>query len=293
MLTDPPSPALDLLVIGGLTVDRFADGSSAAGGSVLHIARATNRRGIQLGVVTAAGREPAAAAGLDELTRLAQRVEVAAGPNTVTFRHQETASGRRLWLEERGGAVAPQTAAECQLIARAVLYAPVADEVGPDGMHIQDDIQPRAAILQGWLRTTAGEGEVTQLPLASLDQRRRDALATLDLVIASREDLAAEANSASDQLAALRNALGARPVLVVTDAIDGLWLDVPSRRDDGGWRGRLAVPWRVEDVATVGAGDIVAAFLTMHAKDPPRGWRQHAAAAMRVVAEELEARSGR
>jgi sugar/nucleoside kinase (ribokinase family) len=169
----------------------------------------------------------------------------------------------------------------------------VADEVGADAIRVHDDVQPRAAILQGWLRTTAGDGEVIQLPLASLDQRRRDALATLDIVIASREDLAAEANSPSDQLAALRTALGGRPVLVVTDAINGLWLDVPRSPDGGGRQEQLSVPWRVDEVATVGAGDMLAAFLTMHAKDPPQGWRQHAAAAMQVVAEELEARAGR
>ena len=36
MLTDPP---LDLLVVGSLTIDRFADGSLAPGGSVLHATR--------------------------------------------------------------------------------------------------------------------------------------------------------------------------------------------------------------------------------------------------------------
>ena len=292
MLTEPPSPALDLVVIGGLTIDRFADGSSAAGGSVLHIARAANRRGVRLGISTAAGPEPVAAAGLDELRRLAHRVEVGAGRTTATFRHQETAGGRRLWLEGRGSAVAPLEATAGDPAAMAVLYAPVADEVGADAIHANGD-QVHGAILQGWLRATADGDEVTQVSLASLDDGLRRALATLDVLVASREDLTADGIAPSDQLTALRQALGQRPVLVVTDSVDGLWLDVPESEHQTGVREHLPVPWRVEDVATVGAGDILAAFLLLRAKEPPRDWRQHASAAMQVVAEELDGRRSR
>jgi sugar/nucleoside kinase (ribokinase family) len=91
-------------------------------------------------------------------------------------------------------------------------------------------------------------------------------------------------------MAALRDAVGPRPAVIVTDGVDGLWLDVGSSPHDRGAGEHLPVPWRVEDVATVGAGDILAAFLTMRAKAPSAGWRQHAAAAMQVVAEELESR---
>ena len=58
---------LSLVVVGGLTVDRFPDGSSQAGGAVLHIARALAAGGLRVGIVTTAGPEAEAQAGLAEL----------------------------------------------------------------------------------------------------------------------------------------------------------------------------------------------------------------------------------
>src|SRR5688572_17348215 len=94
----PDSPPLDLVVLGGLTIDRFADGSSSPGGSVLHIARAAAPRGLRVGIVTHAGPEPEARAGLEELHHLATIVESSPQPATTSFRHQETPEGRQLWL---------------------------------------------------------------------------------------------------------------------------------------------------------------------------------------------------
>ena len=71
MTSVSPSGALDLVVVGGLTVDRFSDGSAAPGGAVLHIARALAARGVRVGIVTTAGPEPEALAGLAELRDLA------------------------------------------------------------------------------------------------------------------------------------------------------------------------------------------------------------------------------
>ncbi len=287
MLIQSRSGPLDLLVVGGLTVDRFADGSSAPGGSVLHAIRAAAERRLRIGVVTAAGPEPEAQAGLAELHRLAAGLEVATHMATWTFRHRDSIDGRRLWLEQRGGPVAWAGGAPDGRRTRAILYAPVADEVDVAALNSWEEVRARSAILQGWLRSTGEDGEVLQRPLLALDDRLCEALGRLDLVVASREDLSAEGDAPSDQLAALRVTLGARPALVVTDGADGLWLDV------GGDREHLPVVWLVEDVPTVGAGDVLATFLTMGAADPPGGWHAHAERAMRVVAEVLDGRKRR
>ena len=288
MLTESRPGPLDLVVVGGLTVDRFDDGSSAPGGSVIHIARAAAPRGVRLGIVTAAGPEDVAAAGVAELERVAARLEVAARPATATFRHREGEDRRRLWLERDGGDVAPWPEARDRPATRAVLFAPVATEIGADALRFWDEALPRGAILQGWLRAVAEDREVTQLALSRLDDPLRGLLGRLDVVVASREALSAEADLPSDQLPALRAVLGGKPVLVVTGGADGLWLDLPGH--GVGAALHVQVPWRVEGAATVGAGDILAAFLTMGAKDPVGGWRAHVERAMRVVAEVLEER---
>ena len=292
MVTDSRPDALDLLVVGGLTVDRFADGTSAPGGSVLHIARAAARRGLRVGVVTAAGPEPEAQAGMDELARLTVQREVAAGPASATFVHWEHEGGRSLELERDGGSVLLSESDRERFHADAVLYAPVAGEIDADALRIWDEMVARGAILQGWLRRSEGDGAVTQLALASLDESLREGLGRLDLLVASSEDLRAEAATPYAQLTALRMAMGRTPILVVTDGTDGLWIDHPGARPnhDHSWRAHLAAPVLVEGAPTVGAGDILAAFLLVGARVPQHRWRAHAAEAMRIVAEELESR---
>jgi sugar/nucleoside kinase (ribokinase family) len=271
----------DLLVIGGLTVDRFADGSPAAGGSVLHIARAA--RGMRVAVITVAGPEPEAQAGLHELRRLAVRVELTAADATATFIHRDAPEGRRLWLERGGGSIRlPDLVRDAP---HAILVAPIAEEVATEDLARLDPGSTRAAILQGYLRSVAADGEVRPLPLSALDRRLVAALTRFDLLVASREDLLGEAVKPSDQLASLRRLVGALPAVVVTDGVHGVWIEGEQ----------LPVPWMVEGVASVGAGDIFAAFMLAEAwRSPvPRGFlRQRAEAAMLAVAEVLEERGG-
>ena len=280
MIAAPP----DLLVIGGLTVDRLPDGASAPGGSVLHIARAMAARGVRVAVITASGPEPEAQAGIEELHALASAVEAATATCTATFEHRDAAAGRQLSLERRGGRIEMAGSA---LLARApaVLLAPIAGEFDTDDLPELASTPVRAAILQGWLRSLDEGAEVRPLPLAAMGQAL-DALAGFDLLVASREDLLAEADEPRAQLAALRRALGSHPELVVTDGAEGLWLDGPAAAAGAATVHHLPVPWRVDGVSSVGAGDILAAFLTIG----EGGLDDRAAAAMRIVAEILEAR---
>ena len=276
----------DLLVIGGLTVDRFADGSTAPGGSVLHIAMGAVPRGMRVAVLTVAGPEPGAQAGLAELRRLAVALESAEADATATFTHRDTAGGRRLRLECRGGRVA--TAGSALVAgAPAVLVAPIAGEVLGEELALLDAVPIRAAILQGWLRSLDEGAEVRPVPLDALGKAVMGALSRFDLLVASREDLAAESAAPEEQLAALRRVFGGRPVLVVTDGDAGAWLDAePSGTV------HLPVPWRVAEVSTVGAGDILAALLTVALGDAGDKLQGRMQAAMRTVAEVLEERRG-
>jgi sugar/nucleoside kinase (ribokinase family) len=177
-----------------------------------------------------------------------------------------------------------------RIFTRAVLYAPVADEIPLDALALWAD-RERAAILQGWLRSMDEGAEVRPLALGGLRPELVEALAQFDLLVASREDLLAEADAPVDQLAALRRVFGPSPALVVTDGADGMWLDMALVGAYPGLRRHLAVPWRVEAASTVGAGDILAAFLAMLPRETPTSNDHRAEDAMRVVAEVLEQRA--
>ncbi len=275
----------DLLVIGAVTVDRFADGSSAPGGSVLHIARAAAQTGMRAAVITVAGPEHDARAGMEKLRSLAASVESTLAETTATFIHQESSGGRRLSLE-RGGGQIRLAKADSLGLPRAILLAPVVDEVPTEEIAYIPTGPIRGAILQGFLRSIAGDGEVRQLPLLSLAPGLLAALSSFDLLVASREDLAGETAEPPDQLSALRRAVGPRPALVVTDGVNGAWIE----------DAHLPAPRVVAGVSSVGAGDIFAALMLAEAwpRPAPAGFlRERVEAAMLAVAEVLEERGVR
>ena len=290
MSPEPPSPAPDLLVIGALTVDRFADGSSAPGGSVLHIARAAAHRGVQVGVITVAGLEAAAQAGMSELRSLGCLVKATAHSATWTFRHVESAAGRRLWLERAGGPVLVSGDLAASFGAAAILFAPVASELDPGVLDLWNHGARSGAILQGWLRAADDGSEVGPVALADLADSLRPALSRMSVLFASREDLAAVAKSPPDQVARLREWVGRGPALVVTDGPRGLWLDVTRTSPAGDSRSHLPARHVVDDVSTVGAGDMLAAFLTTRLGQNRALTTADAQWAMDAVAEELAAR---
>ena len=88
------------LIVGGLTVDRFSDGTVAPGGSVLHSGLATVAQGASLTSLTVAGDEPAARLGLDRLRSLGALVCQPAAA-TTTYRHEERNGVRVLVFEAR------------------------------------------------------------------------------------------------------------------------------------------------------------------------------------------------
>ncbi len=282
MLSQPPP--LDLLILGGLTVDYFGE-RSVAGGSVLHATRAAVHAGLRLAALTAADSEPDALAGLAEIAA-AGRLLIQPAATTIGFGHRETSSGRVLTFEARGAAITVSAEQIDALQPDAVLLAPVAAEINAAALASSagGGLPLRAAILQGWLRVLEVGRVVRPLPLGGLPTELIAALGHLALLVASREDLQADASHPQAQLAALRSAIGPGPILIVTDGVEGAWFDA----DEG--IGHVPVPFRVDDVPTVGAGDAYAAILASRLAAGSVPLRDAMADAARAAAEILAAR---
>ncbi|HEX9737797.1 MAG TPA: PfkB family carbohydrate kinase, partial [Candidatus Limnocylindria bacterium] len=166
-------------------------------------------------------------------------------------------------------------------VAAAVLFAPVAGEVAADA--VQAVRAPfRAAGLQGWLRRPDPEGWVMTRPLAELEPGLAGALRGLDLLIASREDVAALDGPAA--LAQLRAWAGPRPQLVVTAGTEGAWVD------DGVGPASHVRAEVVEGRHTIGAGDAFAAVLVAR-RGAGRALRQAAEDAASATATYLATRT--
>ena len=246
----------DLLIVGGLAVDRLADGSTVAGGSVLHGARAAAAAGWSVATITAVGPEPEALAAAAELSALGPSLAFPA-PSSIRFAIHEGRGRRSLTLEASGGAVALTSADVARTRPRSVLLAPIAAELGAAALRAAADVSTRVAALQGWLRRLATDDDVHALSLDALGDDLSAELAELDAVIASEEDLAAVAQSPTQQLSALRTHLGPRPLIVITAGPAGAWLDDPATGVQ-----QLPAGPPIEAISTIGAGDAVASLLT-------------------------------
>jgi len=260
------------LIVGGLTVDRFVDGSVAAGGSVLHSGLAAVQAGSELTVLTVAGDEPAAATGLQRLATIGTLARQAA-PATTTYRHEERDGVRVLIFEAR---TEPIRADELTGLGRpdVALVAPIADEVPASLVaRLRDALAPSRTVLlvQGWLRRLVEGEEVTATPLDALTAAQRHALGGADAIVVSTEDLVEAPGDPFGQAAELRRRAGQRPVILVTLGAEGYLLDDPSME-----RVVASVPRRVvTGVPSVGAGDTFGAALAVHLA---RGIGAHAAA---------------
>lgn len=250
-----------VLIVGGLTVDRFADGSVAPGGSVLHSGLAVLAEGGTLTTLTVAGDEPAAR---DGLARLSEMGELRRQPseNTTTYRHDERDGVRVLVLEARSDALRPEelTGVSAPDVA---LVAPIADEVAPRLVErLRAEVQPSHVVMliQGWLRRLEEGEEVRPLPLDALGAEQRAVIAQAETIVVSTEDLVEEPGDPFAQAARLRSTVGAGPIIVVTLGTEGYLLDDPSVD-----RVVASVPRRVvTGVPMVGAGDTFGAALAVN-----------------------------
>jgi sugar/nucleoside kinase (ribokinase family) len=241
---------VDLLIIGGVTVDDLVGWGEAAGGAARYATEAALAAGLRVALHTVAGEEPVVRQALDRLSARAHVIRHPA-PTSIRFEHHGTDDARRLRLR---GVTDPIRVPHLDRlpVAAAVLFAPVAGEVAADA--VQAVRAPfRAAGLQGWLRQTDPDGWVMIRPLAQLEPELTAALLGLDLLIASLEDVAAL--DAPAAMAQIRAWAGPRPQLVVTAGREGAWLD------DGVGPTSHVRAEVVEGRPTIGAGDAFAAVL--------------------------------
>lgn len=249
-----------LLIAGGLTIDRFADGTTAPGGSILHAGLAAVAAGAQPAFVTVAGDEPEARHGLARLSELGDLHHRAADA-TTRFAHGEADGRRVLVYEAAGGTIAVPRGGLPD--ADLLLAAPIADELPPASVAaLRDELGPRLTtlLIQGWLRHLALGEPVRALSLDEVDAEVWACFTAADVIVVSTEDLADAPLDPFVQAAALRSRLGPRPLLVLTLGTEGYLLDDP-RAD----RVVASVPRRVvTGVPNVGAGDTFGAALTLH-----------------------------
>jgi sugar/nucleoside kinase (ribokinase family) len=249
--------APDLLVVGGLSIDRFPDGSTAPGGSVLHAARAVAATGGRVATIALAGSEPEAQEALAELADLGPCL-VRRTRATIRFAIDERGSGRRLVLEAAGRRLEVAAEEISRSGAAAVLLAPIAGELDAAALRAARGVPVRVAALQGWLRVLNPGVEVSPLEVQALAGDLIAELSHFTALVASVEDLVAAAPSPDTQLDALRDRVGPGPALIVTAGANGARLDLP-----GSGRLDVPVPRRLGDAPTVGAGDAFAALFSV------------------------------
>ena len=279
---------LDLVVVGGLAIDRFPDGSEAPGGSVLHAARALAMAGLRGATITVAGPESVATAGVKQLRSFGGLV-VCEAPWSIRFSIDERPA-RRVMLYEAGARLTLSPANLASLPSRALLIAPIAGELDAVAVAATSAVGVRIAALQGWLRTLVPGEPVTARPLAGLGGTLADALRAMAALVASDEDLAAGPPDASRAMTALRDWAGGDPVLAVTAGEAGVLLDLPV-----GGRALVPAPIIVTGVSTVGAGDAFAALFAVglgRGIDPVGAARQAAAGVSRWLTARAGATAG-
>lgn len=250
----------DVLILGGLTVDIFADGSQAPGGSVLHSGRAVVEEGGRLGILTVAGDEPPARHGLAALAEMGAVVRQAA-PATTTYRHEERGGARVLRFEARTDLI--ETGMLANLAPPDVaLVAPIAGEVPAAVVEqLRATLRPARTVIlvQGWLRHLVVGEEVDALPLSALSHDQVRELSLADAIVVSTEDLVEAPGDPFAQAAALRQRSGPLPLIVVTLGTQGYLVDDPATD-----RVVASVPRRVvTGVPAVGAGDAFGAALAV------------------------------
>ncbi len=248
---------VDLLIVGGLALDRFADGRLRPGGAVLHGARAARAAGWRVATVCVAGPEPEIAPALVELA-LAGPSRVISAHATLRFGIDERSEPRRLTLEQSIPAMRPDPAWGAAWAPAASLVAPLAGEIDAAVVADLADLpgRVRLALLQGWLRTVGSDRVVRSSPVRDIAPELLSWLGQVNVVLASREDLLADGQDPLDQLRALRAACGRGPALIVTLGPQGYLVELPGERAR-----REPAPRVVAVRSSVGAGDAFAALL--------------------------------
>ena len=273
---DPRAP-VDLLIVGGLTID-VLDGEEVVGGAARYATEAALAAGLRVALAPVSGPEPVAREAVARFRGLAD-VTWHEASTSIVFEHHGAHDERR--LRQRSGTEPIRVPEPLRLPpARAVLFAPVAGEVPVETIQaVQAPV--RAAGLQGWLRQTDAGGWVSRLRL-----------------VCGRTQTLAEPSAASTSCwpasMSWAGTMG-RPPSVASGPGRGpgpSWSSRPAPRARGPMTAGVRAPRPAEVVAnrhTIGAGDAFAAVL---AAQRGAGLDLHAAtaAAARATARYLASR---
>jgi sugar/nucleoside kinase (ribokinase family) len=272
-----PDTPVDLLVVGGLTID-VLDGVEAVGGAARHATEAAIAAGLRVALLTVAADQPMVRSWVEGLDGRAT-VSWQPAPSPIVFEHHGHHAARRLRLRSTSDPI--RLSGQNRLLAaRGLLIGPVAGEV-PDDAVTGLRAATRAAGLQGWLRQADADGWVERVRLSDVADRTAAALRGLDLLLASVDEL--RGDDGEEGIQRLRAWAGPGPELVVTDGANGAWVD------DGHGPPRHVPAGARTDRNTIGAGDAFAAVLVAR-RAAGLDLRAAAARAAAATARYLESR---
>ena len=242
---------LDYLIVGHVALD-VSDEGATAGGTAAYAGRTAAALGLEVGVVTSAGR-PAPARALE---RLATRIVPA--EHTTRFENAYTDTGQQRRLLGRASDLDLESIPPAWRNPRVAHLAPIADEVDPG---LARELPGALIVLtpQGWLRRWDASGRV----------RRKDwtevagVLPRAELVFLSQEDI-------DDDPLWIEQLTARYPLMVITRGARGASLfrrghDVADLPADP-----------VDEIDATGAGDIFAASFVaryLEKRDPVQAAR--------------------
>lgn len=250
--------ALDLVIVGHVTVDRTAHGLRPGG--ALYAVSTARRLGLGVGLLTSFGPDfpqdhlPAGIA----LTTVPSHL-------TTVFELDETVAGRRLRLVSRAADLEAADLPPAWRAAPLALLCPVASEVAP----ALAESFPEASLgvtPQGWMRERQPDGRIAPRPWEDADL----VLAHAQVVVASEEDVAPFRNEAVEWFQRV-------PLAALTAGAQGATLYVNGDPYH-------VAPDHAAEVDPTGAGDVFAAALlvTYHRGGEP--WEAAATAACAAAA---------
>ncbi len=241
------SEPVDYVVVGHVCVDEAIDGTRL-GGTAAYAARAAERLGQRVGIVTSA------AANLDlsgSLPGVALRRVPA--PASTRFRNIYAGGARRQVLVARAADLTLDNVPLAWRAAPILHIAPIAREIDRG---LVGALRPAGRFIgvtpQGWLRGWDAHGSVAPLPCGDLAEWLRPA----DALVVSDEDLAADAwGDLAAAFLGARALLSAVPAVALTRGAEGVLVYSQAR----GSRPVPVAACPAQVCDPTGAGDVFAA----------------------------------
>lgn len=240
-----PEP-VDYLVIGHVAHDLTPEGSRL-GGTVAYTALTAQALGMQVGIVTAVGKETSLEALKSIPTILIE------SPQSTTYENIYTEHGRIQYLRAQATKIDFNAVPEAWRNSAIIHLGPIANELEPD---LPDRFSPGllGVTPQGWMRQWDEDGRVSRT-----EWKNAEALSSkANAVVISREDV-----NGDDEL--IEHMAHQTKVLVVTEASEGCVLY---------WHGdrrRFRAP-EFREVDATGAGDVFAAAFFVRLRKTRDPW---------------------